>query len=131
MSLSVSSELYLTVGGNYKTAGGAGFGIDRDKINGAFGAGGTGWVDGVTDAGPHGGGGWYGGGAVTYCGGTGGGSGYIGNPLLTNKHMYGYGVATSDEENTKTISGTCASETPKSDCAKIGDGYARITYLGR
>jgi len=41
-----------------------------------------------------------------------------------------FNCKTSNEESTKTISVTCASETPTEDCAKIGNGYARITYLG-
>lgn len=78
-----------------------------------------------------GGGGWYGGGVSIDNAGGGGGSGYIGSTLLSNKHMYGYNVATSDDEDTKTITGTCTSKTPIADCAKIGNGYARITYLGK
>lgn len=58
------------------------------------------------------------------------GSGYIGSDLLTSKHMYGYNVLTSDEESAKTITGACARETPTADCAKTGDGFARITYIG-
>jgi len=84
----------------------------------------------TSEAGGAGGGGWYGG-YPELWGIGGGGSGYIGNPLLTDKHMYGYNVATSSEESTKTIAGACVSETPTADCAKIGDGYARITYLGQ
>ena len=76
-----------------------------------------------------GGGGYYGGGVGRRAGG-GGGSGYIGNTSLTDKHMACYNCETSNEESTKTISVTCASETPTSDCAKIGNGYAKITYLG-
>lgn len=41
-----------------------------------------------------------------------------------------YNCETSNEVATKTISVTCASEEPKADCAKIGNGYAKITYLG-
>lgn len=95
---------------------------------------------GASDGIGGGGGGYYGG----YCGigsvlgdGTngvsdigGGGSGYIGNSLLTNKAMYCYNCEESNEENTKTISTTCAEETPTSNCAKKGNGYARITYIG-
>ena len=70
-----------------------------------------------------GGGGYYGGKH------TGGGSGYIGNILLTDKYMYCYNCTTSDVESTKTYSTTCVEETPTENCAKIGNGYARITYL--
>ena len=79
--------------------------------------------------GAGGGGGYYGGvGGGTVSGG--GGSGYIGNSLLTNKAMYCYNCEESSEESTKTISTTCAEETPTSNCAKKGNGYARITYIG-
>ncbi len=97
-------------------------------INGSFGAGGSGAS--LSDSGSNGGGGWYGGGGTTYYGAGGGGSGYIGNGHLTDKHMACYNCETSDDESTKTISVTCASETPTADCAKKGNGYARITYLG-
>ena len=60
---------------------------------------------------------------------SGGGSGYIGNPLLTNKVMYCYNCEESFEESTKTISTTCSEEAPTSYCAKKGNGYARITLV--
>ena len=62
--------------------------------------------------------------------GSSGSSGCIGNPSLTDKHMTCYNCETSNEESTKTISNTCVSETPTTDCSKIGNGYARITYIG-
>ena len=75
------------------------------------------------------------GGGGGYYGGTGGGvnapgcggSGYIGNSLLTNKAMYCYNCTESSDESTKTVSTTCHSETPTSNCAKEGNGYAKIT----
>ena len=90
-----------------------------------------------------GGGGWYGG--YSYWGeiGAGGGSSYIGNPNLIEKSMFCYNCEESNEESTKTISTTGSntekdtkncpsgySETPISKCAKTGNGYARITYIG-
>ena len=76
------------------------------------------------------------GGGAGYYGGTegaalsgGGGSGYIGNSLLKNKAMYCYNCQESNEENTKTISTTCTSATPTENCAKKGNGYARITLI--
>ena len=75
-----------------------------------------------------GGGGGYHGGKQGHSG-AGGGSGYIGNPLLTNKVMYCYNCEESSEESTKTISTTCNEETPTSNCAKKGNGYARITLV--
>ena len=74
-----------------------------------------------------GGGGFYGGENNSYC--SGGGSGYIGNSLLKNKAMYCYNCQESNEENTKTISTTCSEETPTENCAKKGNGYARITLV--
>ena len=75
------------------------------------------------------------GGGGGYYGGTGGGvnapgcggSGYIGNSLLTNKIMYCYNCTESSAETTKTISTTCHNSTPTENCAKEGNGYARIT----
>ena len=74
-----------------------------------------------------GGGGLYGGHAG--CGGS-GGSSYIGNSLLTNKSMYCYNCTTSSAEATKTISTTCHSSNATENCAKEGNGYAIITYIG-
>ena len=79
-----------------------------------------------------GGGGFYGGYAnMTEGFGSddsgGGGSGYIGNSLLKNKAMYCYNCEESNEENTKTISVTCLSSTPKSKCSKIDNGYANFS----
>ena len=94
--------------------------------NASFGTGGYYNGDGVNG----GGSGFYGGG----CGAevaAGGGSGYIGNSLLTNKVMYCYNCQESSEESTKTISTTDVSEEATSNYAKIGNGYVRITYLGK
>lgn len=74
-----------------------------------------------------GGGGLYGGDSARYSGGGAGGSSYIANSLLTNKSMYCYNCTESTEESTKTISTTCLNETPTENCAKVGNGYARIT----
>ncbi len=104
--------------------------------DGSFGFGGTGKSDvnpatGIIDGACSGGGGFFGGGGVTYCGGSGGGSGYIANTRLYNKHMACINCETSDEESIKTIETTCSSDTAKSDCAKLGSGYARITFISR
>ena len=104
------------------------FGTGQDAVsstNGGCGAEGNG----------GGGSGYYGGysnqktGADSNAAG-GGGSGYIGNSLLSNKAMYCYNCEESSEESTKTISTTCVEETPTANCAKKGNGYARITYIG-
>ena len=76
-----------------------------------------------------GGGGFYGGGASIHVQSAGGGSGYIGNSSLTNKSMYCYNCQESSEESTKTISTICSEETPTENCAKKGNGYARITLV--
>ena len=98
------------------------------KVTGTFGK--SGEKSYSAESGPQcgGGGGFYGGGSGNH-GGAGGGSGYIGNTLLTNKAMYCYNCATSNDVSTKTISTTCTSSTPTENCAKIGNGYARITLI--
>ena len=75
-----------------------------------------------------GGGGFYGGGASNQSG-AGGGSSYIGNSKLTKKIMYCYNCQTSNDENTKTISVQCKNSNPLDKCAKIDNGYAKITYV--
>ena len=75
-----------------------------------------------------GGGGYYGGGSAAHAG-SGGGSGYIGNPLLSNKVMYCYNCGESSDVNTKTVSTTCAEETPTENCAKKWNGYVKITFI--
>ena len=81
-----------------------------------------------------GGSGYYGGGCgFSSAASAGGGSGYIGNTNLTDKIMYCYNCQSSeneeDETNIKTRSTTNVSETPTSNYAKIGNGYARITLI--
>ena len=108
--------------GNQNTSG-----IDaNNRTTSSFGQGGLAENEG------GGGGGFYGGGSgrhdrIGYSGA--GGSGYIGNPLLTNKVMYCYNCEESNEDSAKTISTTCSEETPTSYCAKKGNGYARITLV--
>ena len=102
-----------SAGSGYKI-GGFGFGGDCRQL------------DGINCSG--GGAGFYGGAGAYGINGA-GGSGYIGNPLLTNKAMYCYNCEESNEESTKTISTTCSEETPTSNCAKKGNGYARITLV--
>ena len=102
-----------------------------DNFNGSFGQGGT---YNNSSVGPRisggGGSGFYGGSfGGDWGSGGGGGSGYIGNSLLTEKSMYCYNCTESTEESTKTISTTCVSETPTENCAKSGNGYARITLI--
>ena len=104
--------------------------LGGSQLNGySFGVGGSG-IDHIGSPGGGGGGGYYGGYGGTSDGVSGGGgSGYIGNSLLKNKAMYCYNCQESNEENTKTISTTCSEETPTENCAKKGNGYARITLV--
>ncbi len=148
ISSAIKDGMYLSSGGGY--LGGAGVKI-KDKVGYivgdnpnqtsgyAFGQGGSALTldRSFNQEIPGGGGGFYGGSALTsddisngYSWSTsGGGSGYIGNPLLTNKAMYCYNCEESSEESTKTISTTCSEETPTENCAKKGNGYARITLV--
>lgn len=82
----------------------------------------------TTIASAGGGSGYYGGTAGYYGGG--GGSSYIGNALLGNKVMYCYNCTESTDIAAKTISTTNVSSSPVSNYAKMGNGYAKITYLG-
>ena len=92
---------------------------------GYFGVGATG-----TNSYGGGGGGFYGGASGQYSGG-GGGSGYIGNSSLLDKHMTCFECQESADVNIKTVSTMNISEEPISDMAKIGNGFAKITYLGK
>ena len=106
--------------GGTQTEGGTPFWNQQYKGIGTFGKGSDGMYAGA-------GGGFYGGGATD--GSTGGGSGYIANSRLTDKHMAGYNVETSDEISTKTIITEEYTDNPTSDKAKVGDGYAIIKFI--
>lgn len=125
-----SSGSYTISTGGGQTAGGTGAtGIEANGEAGIFGHGGA---SGTRMYG-GGGGGYYGGGgggASYYISISGaGGSSYIGNSLLQNKTMYCYNCTASTDTDTKTISITCSEETPTENCAKKGNGYAKITLL--
>lgn len=109
--------------GGSQSSGGIGQNGYWGGHNGGFGAGGGGYTPGS-----GGGAGFYGGGGGGGVGG-GGGSGYIGNTSLTNKAMYCYDCTESDDEATKTISTTCVDENPVANCAKKGNGYAKLTFI--
>ena len=95
------------------------------NYKGILGVGGT----GDSAGGSGGGGGYYGGSGSGPWASAGGGSGYIGNSLLTEKSMYCYNCTESTEELTKTISTTCVNEIATENCAKQGNGYARISLI--
>ena len=84
--------------------------------------------DGDLWGGSGGGGGFYGGGASTNNAGAGGGSGYINTTELTNACMFGYNVSESAATATRTVSTLAHSETPTAQTAKIGNGYAKISW---
>ena len=94
-------------------------------LNGSFGTGGS---ANTSYYGAGGGGGYYGG-AASYGSAGGGGAGYIANPSLTNKKMVCFNCRTSTATDTYTVSNTCHKATPTVDCAKEGNGYARITFI--
>ena len=106
-------------------------GCCNNRIDGSFGAGGScTWYSEVMGAG---GGGYYGGGSSGGGGSNGsggGGSGYIGNNLLYNKKMVCYNCTTSDDATTKTESTRCEGLNATPECSKLGNGYARITFIG-
>ena len=123
----IGDTIYAT--GGTQTAGG----LDRNGCDGSFGLGSL-WLEYTNSKiaffGSGGGGGFYGGARGFYnSSGAGGGSGYIGNALLSEKSMYCYNCTESNEVSTKTISTTCVNETATANCAKSGNGYARITLL--
>ncbi len=118
----ISYHRYNFAGGTQSSGGvGAVAGIE-----GLFGRGGNGGA-----AGGGGGGGYYGGSGGFYGPGA-GGSGYIGNLISGTRGMYTYcsdncTSYSSATDATKTNTGTCVSETATANCAKSGNGYARIT----
>ena len=116
-------------GGTQSSGGNSGGGVANNQergTSGSFGQGGNGnYYSG------GGGAGLYGGGASNQSG-AGGGSSYIGNSLLSDKSMYYYcssSCNTSTAASTKTVSTTCVDETAKKNCAKLGNGYVKITYI--
>ena len=115
-----SNTTYAKGTGGSQSAAGTG------QTSGSFGKGGSSTGDGT-----GGGGGLYGGGGGQYFNGAGGGSGYIGNSLLTDKVMYCYSCTSSSAAKTKTFSTTNVSATPTSNYAKSGNGYVKVTYIGK
>ena len=119
-------------GGTQTTAGSRGYSYSVASGSASFGKG-EDFVGRACGNGSGGGGGYYGGGAGQFAPGS-GGSGYIGNNSLSNKHMYCYNCTTSAASNTSTYTisngtNSCKNSNPQKDCAKLGNGYARITLL--
>ena len=120
-------------GGGY-IGGPAGGGVSATQSTGyQFGQGQNATGTGDSDGHGGGGGGYWGGYESTVSSESGdfggGGSGYIGNSILSSKAMYCYQCSESNDEDTKTISVTCADENPNANCAKKGNGYAKITFV--
>lgn len=125
-------------GGSQSAGGNANSSGSLRGTAGTFGKGGNGVIHtgtGEGGQGAAGGGGYYGGGGNINvhqsAEGGGGGSGYIGNSSLTNKGMYCYQCATSSATATKTTSTTCTcnGNTHTANCARTGNGAARITLI--
>ena len=125
-------------GNNGYTSSSTGFSIGGSQTSGyAFGqgaTGGDGGCEGCRNQGNGGSGGGFYGGNTNYDASLGyttgaGGSGYIGNSLLTNKVMYCNSCAESTDTATKTISTYCYDNSPRSNCAKSGNGYAKISLV--
>lgn len=112
--------------GSYTSTGATQTSSGKGYYPGKFGLGGC---NATANGCSGGGGGLYGGDAARYYGGGAGGSSYIANNNLTDKVMYCFGCEESSDSSTKTVATTCHSETPTSNCAKEGNGYARITYI--
>lgn len=101
---------------------------DGPPANASFGMGSNNTTNNTRNCYAGGGGGLYGGGSGWH-GPGGGGSSYIGNSRITDKGMYCYGCEESEDVDTLTTSTTCVSDVPIEECAKIGNGYARVTYI--
>ena len=116
----------LTIGkkADQTTAGTANGCSLSNSISASFGQGGYGntWSSG-------GGSGLYGGGAGSVAYGANGGSSYIANEFLKDKIMVCYNCTTSSNYSTLTETTTCVDNEPKANCAKKGNGHARITLL--
>lgn len=122
---------YSMSSGGSNSSGGSGGTSNHESgyANGSFGAGASYARTGGYTLVTGGGAGYYGGGAGSFVGG-GGGSGYIGNISLVNKKMYCYNCSESIAVSSNTISTTNVSSEALNGYAKIGDGYAKITYVG-
>ena len=130
----VTHTYYVRPTGGTQTSGGTtGYSWDPVESNfseaGSFGQGAN-YNGKSCGEGAGSGGGYYGGASGQHTPGS-GGSSYIGNTNLSNKTMYCVNCEESNEASTKTISTTCVSNTATSNCAKTGNGYTRIKYMGR
>lgn len=99
---------------------------DGPPANPVFGKGSNNTTNNARNTYGGGGGGLYGGGSGYHAPG-GGGSGYIGNSRITDKEMFCFDCEESNSPDTLTTSTTCVSDVPTEECAKIGNGYARVS----
>ena len=123
---SYSTSGTQTAGGN----GGYWSGYSQGS-SGSFGQGGN--ANTGSNGGAGGGGGWYGGGAGTWCSG-GGGSGYIYTESTAANYPSGCLLNSSYYlTDASTIAGNQTFKAPNgsNETGHTGNGYARITYLGK
>ena len=123
-----SATNYPQPTGGTQTEGGTGYNQSGAANNGTFGQG-----SGITAAsGTGAGGGYYGGGSGRYYVGASGGSGFINgsNIVTANRKMVCYDCAESTDIPTYTISNECVLDSATPNCSKLGNGYAKITFLG-
>ena len=111
----------VTAYGASQTAAGYNSGSTTETLGG-LGFGGRGYYGAGGGAGYYGGAGGYG------SAGT-GGSSYTGSSRIINGVTYCYNCSASSMLSQKTVSVTCAEEDPTEKCAKLGDGYAKISKV--
>ena len=115
----------------YTSTTGGGGGLTGGGAAGYRGGAGSFGKGGVGSAGSSGGGGgFYGGGASAHSG-SGGGSSFIGNYKIDKGNMYCYECTESTIKYFKTTSIGCAENNPTPECAKKGDGYAKISFISK
>ena len=132
-------------GGGTQSEGGESIASPRHNASiplggsGSFGQGGNTVSNAAGGAG--GGAGFFGGGSGVASDTAAGGSSYIASSKLISgkgitKHMYCYNCTASSITNTETYTisngtNSCYNSIPTEDCAKAGDGFAKVTYLGK
>lgn len=122
---------YTAPKGGTQISGGAGGTSNGESgaVAGSFGHGGQSTRTGGYTCSSGGGGGYYGGGSGMFIG-AGGGSSFIGNYKLFNGNMFCYNCSATDIPTFITNSTSCNNEEPTENCAKQGQGFAKITYAG-
>lgn len=136
-SINLSNSSYtcwnqkVNITGATQTAGGTSSKICTDSDYGNSGLFGKGGDYSTTDANGSytgGGAGLYGGASSRMLGGS-GGSSYVGNSKLSDQMMYCYNCEESQTASTRTVTTSNIAEMATAKYAKIGNGYARITFM--